>query len=101
MIFSVVNFPSGDSMSCLFDSMGQLKDATSYPNVTAAHVYELKLNGKTYSDRRESLRNLAIDIQAADNGGLSYMEMYNLQRFFERNARRYGLLTEFHENAIC
>ena len=64
-------------------------------------IIPLKISGDTYEEQKESLRNLAIDIQAADSGGLSWGEVCDLQDFFEYYGEGYGLLEEFRENAIC
>ena len=69
------------------------------PNVDT--VIPLRLTGKTYSERKQALIDLAIEIQAADQGGLSWNEVFILGDYFEENGKRYGCLEEFRENAIC
>lgn len=95
----------GKTDSFLFDSWDAYHAATFPPDVETACCFPLTIRGRTYRERQESLRNLAIDIQYeqsdADGLGLSYLESAELSDFFARNARRYGLLTEFRENAIC
>lgn len=54
----------------------------------------------SFEDRRGYLRELAIEIQAENCGGLSYGEEALLQEFFTKQGKRYGLLREFRENAI-
>lgn len=63
----------------------------------------LTVSGKTYLDRKNDLRNKAIEYQNSwyDFCGFSYGEIGDIQAFFENNGRRYGLLQEFRENAIC
>lgn len=90
-----------DGVSNVFTSWSEYHAATFSPDCTVEAVHPLTITGKTYNERRENLRNLAIDIQSAEQGGISYYELAILQNFFERNARKYGLLTEFRENAIC
>lgn len=60
-----------------------------------------RLPGKTYADKKDNLREMAIDFQHTDEGGLSYGELLEIQDFFERYGRRFGLLREFRENGIC
>ena len=95
MIFAVIN----DTAS-IFDTWPEYHAATFCPDCTVSAVIPLKLHGSTYAQRRDSLRDTAQAIQAADNGGMSYGELAALGDWFTRNARRYGLLTEFKENAI-
>lgn len=63
----------------------------------------LTLSGKTYLDRKNDLRNKAIEWSntQGEYGAWSYGEIGDIQAFFENNGRRYGLLQEFRENAIC
>jgi hypothetical protein len=61
-----------------------------------------KVSGKTYTERKENLRDLAIEY--SNNVGetcLSYGELAEIGCFFEKNGKRYGLLKEFKENGIC
>ena len=58
--------------------------------------------GKTYAERKESVRNAALDYQSAwSDYCFSYSEIAVIGAWFERMGRRYGLLREFRENAIC
>lgn len=63
----------------------------------------LTVSGRTYADRKNNLRDKAIEYQNScyDFCGFSYGEIGDIQAFFENNGRRYGLLQEFRENAIC
>ena len=64
-----------------------------------------QIDGKTYQERKESLRNLAIEYQYNNDGDtdiqLSMGELADASDFFEINGKKYGLLREFRENAIC
>ena len=101
MIFAVIK-PSGEPLtSFVFPTWEMYHRATFSPDSDVRACYPLKIEGKTYQERKNSLRDLAINIQHADDGGLSWSEYAMLGDFFERNARRYGLLTEFRANAIC
>ena len=63
----------------------------------------LTISGRTYNERKNDLRNKAIEYQNSwyDFCGFSYGELAIINDFFETNGRRYGLLTDFKENAIC
>ena len=95
MIFAVVN----DTAS-IYTTWPEYHAATFSPDCTVAACIPLQLHGSTYAARRDSLRNIAQDIQSADNGGMSYGEAAALADWFTTNARRYGLLAEFHDNGI-
>ena len=63
----------------------------------------LIVSGKTYQERKNDLRNKAIEWSntQGEYGAWSYGDLSDIQSFFEINGRRYGLLNEFQENAIC
>lgn len=95
MIFAVI-----DDTASIFDTWHEYHAATFPPDCIISAVIPLTIHGSTYAERRESLRNMAQDIQTADNGGMSYGEVATLNDYFTRQARRYGLLTEFRDNGI-
>lgn len=58
--------------------------------------------GKTYAERKESVRNAALDYQSAwSDYCFSYSELATIGAWFERMGKRYGLLRELRENCIC
>ena len=57
--------------------------------------------GKTYAEKKESVRNAALDYQNAwQDYCFSYSELATIGAWFERMGRKYGLLKEFRKNAI-
>ena len=99
MIFASLE-QDGKTTAYVFDTMTCLLSATFSPDVTIRDMIPLKIGGRTYKERQNRLRELAIDIQLADDGGLSWSEAAALGAFFEEQGKRYGLLSEFRENAI-
>lgn len=63
----------------------------------------MTISGKTYQDRKEDLRNKAIEWSNTLGyyPAWSYGELADIQGYFENGGKKYGLLAEFHENAIC
>jgi hypothetical protein len=56
----------------------------------------------TYQQKKEQVRNEAIDWQDwLSENNVSYEGLAIASDYFERQGRRYGLLQEFRENAIC
>jgi hypothetical protein len=56
---------------------------------------------KKYQQRKAAARQEAIDWQEGLAGtSMSYGELAEAQGYFEKQARRYGLVREFRENAI-
>ena len=61
----------------------------------------LKVSGLTYNDRKADLEEKAIEWQVNFSGySWSYGELAEIERFFYKNAKRYGLIKEFKENCI-
>lgn len=57
---------------------------------------------KKYSERKAEIRNQAIEWQNKfAEHDYSYTEIAEWQDHFYRLGKRYGLLKEFRENAIC
>lgn len=87
-----------------YRSWDEYYEDTFSPEVEILVLLPFEIHGKTYAERKESLRNLAIDFQHADDGDadlwLSYRELDDIGCYFNRMGRRYGLLQEFRENAI-
>lgn len=64
-------------------------------------ILDFKIEGKKYKEKKAYLINLAIDWQTNYSGlNWSYSELIEIQNFFEKNAKRYGLIKEFKENGI-
>ena len=74
-----------------------------HENNEVMYALPLEVCGQTYAERKANLRELAIEAQSAicDAACYSMGELISIENFFYRNGKRYGLLTEFHENAIC
>ena len=104
-IFATINNGGADKIggaeiSGLFTA-AELAAELFDPDVEPLEIIPLTIGGGTYAERKARARALAISIQAADVGGLSYGESAILGYFFAAAGRRYGLLREFRENAIC
>lgn len=57
---------------------------------------------KTYKERKEEIRQQAIDWQLDfNNHNYSYYDLMMWGDYFYKNGKRYGLLKEFKENGIC
>lgn len=77
------------------------KDTFS-PTCENIKILNFKIKGKTYEERKGCLRDLAIDYSHNFASlGWSYGELAEICDWFYRNGKRYGLLKEFRENAIC
>lgn len=68
-----------------------------------ANLAPLKPCKVDYRSRNKAiLRSLAVDFSYSwENFNYSYFDIADWQEFFTEYGRKYGLLKEFHENAIC
>lgn len=62
----------------------------------------LEITGKTYQEKKNNLRELAIDYQRTyyEFCNYSYGELIEISNFFETTGKRYGLITEFKNEGI-
>ena len=84
--------------------LADMRKEYEHDGAVVLYAIPFAIHGKSYTERKDSLRELAIDFQSADgdvSGGLSWGEFADVCAFFERNGRKLGLLREFRENAIC
>lgn len=63
-------------------------------------IYNLQAHGKTYAEKKASIKGLAIDYSNADNSNNGLDDFNIMYNFFEDYSKRYGLVEEFRENAI-
>lgn len=87
--------------TAVFTAWKNYHRATFNPFCEELSLIVFKPTGKTYADRKKSVREIAQEFQFEDCGGLSYREYNCVGAWFEKYGKRYGLLREFHENAIC
>lgn len=88
----------------LFFSWGDVHAALFSPDVEQLAIIEFKTHGKTYAERRENLRQMAIDYKTKRKSAysdLTLWEYVKISDFFKKNGARLGLMREFHENGIC
>ena len=100
------NFETTDDyypMGFLFDTKKDFLRACEDDRILAVRdIVRFRIGGETYAERQDSLRNIAIDFQRAEQGYHFYWSDYcTVTNFFESYGRKYGLLREFRENGIC
>ena len=65
-------------------------------------VWTVKPKVTTYEKRKALLRDLAIQWQYEfSEEPWDFWDSFKCEQFFEKYGKRYGLLREFRENAIC
>lgn len=93
---------NGQEHNELYFSWDAYHEDTFSPAVEVLDIIDFKITGKTYKERKECARNLAVAYSHAwENWCLSYYELAAVGSFFREAGKKHGLLREFAENAIC
>ena len=101
LVFNAIVYEKGPHLY-MKSPMGSLVSNLKKDNAAARLTAVVKeVTGKTYQERKTSLQELAIEYSNTCYPDLSYGELATVDSFFETQGRRYGLLREFKENAIC
>lgn len=105
MVFCKIRQNKGNYTESLFCAESDLENLKRLLDITVLRTLYFEINGRNYRERKNSLRDLAIDFQSANDGDtdvqLSIGEYGAASAYFERMGKRYGLLREFRENCIC
>ena len=74
----------------------------TFPPVKNVKTLDFEIKGWDYESRKAYLEDLAKEWQLEYASlGWSYSELAEICNWFYENGKRYGLLREFRENAIC
>lgn len=92
---------NGQERSELLDDWSQFYKDTFSPDAHILYIIDFNLHGKDYLSRKAELSELAKCFQFYCAPGLSYIEMSRICDWFSRYGKRYGLLRDFMENAVC
>ena len=103
MIFAVVRLADEThDIGFLFKSYAEFFRNTFVPDVEVKFATDFSVKGKTYGERKEYARALAINLQhAISDAIMSWGETWFIQSEMRRIGRECGLRREFYENAIC
>lgn len=101
MIYAVLKIDNDDTAN-LFFSWEEYHKATFNPDIEPICIIELgQIKGKTYQAKKAAIEDKAIEYSNNIAPGLSYGELFDIENYFSTYGKRYGLLRDFHENAIC
>ena len=75
---------------------------TFSPTTENIKILDFTIKGKNYREKKYYLEDLAKDWQINFSYlSWSYGELAEIENYFYKNAKRYGLLKVFKENCIC
>ena len=84
-----------------FEYWREYHKATFSPLIDVLFITDFRVKGADYEERKEFVRQLAIDYSNNQACGLSWSEVAIISNNFYELGKRYGLLKEFKENGIC
>ena len=86
-----------DIIGGIYTNISYKKAASEVGENDILYYIPLVITGNTYQDRKNNVRNKAIEYQNTyyDFCDYSYGELSLINEFFEKAGRRYGLFTEF------
>lgn len=85
----------------VFKTLEDFAKATFNPSVDIKFVTDFAVRGKTYAERKEFARGVAINLQyAIGDAIMSWGELGYMQGGLERIGKSYGLLEEFRVNGL-
>ena len=82
----------------LFDSYAEYIDAVGAHTPIA--IVDFKSTGRNYAERKESVRQVAIEYQHAECGGMFMSEYADATAWFRTMGKRYGLSAEFEREGV-
>lgn len=104
MVFARIKTADGVIEDNLYINMGHLGHELLVNKETMLDVLRLEVRGKRYEEKKDNLREVAIEFQMMDDGEsdiqLSMSERAAIEDWFRMNAGRYGLVEEFSVNGI-
>lgn len=101
MFFASFKDEHGNEHANLYFDYLSFFDDTFSPKCEIIQYVNFVVSGDSYLERKNNLRDIAIDFSHNTICGLSFGELQHIQNFFETMGKRYGLSREFKENGIC
>lgn len=101
ILATIRNYETNDEKMYTFDSWKEYHTATFSPLIETSFVWNFKVIGDTYKERKNYVRDMAIAYSHNIACGLSWSEVAMVSDMFYKLGKRYGLLKEFKENCIC
>lgn len=84
----------------LYHEWAEYYSDTFNPETEVSEIILFSPKGKTYTEKKESVSEIAKRFQSENESGLSWGEIAEINSWFEKMGRRYGLLKEFAEMGI-
>lgn len=108
LLYDTYTTINGEKKAVIAHSFAGLREIESFDRPMIdndeSNVIKFAVSGNNYSERKARVEEIAKDFQWQDSevsgGGLSYGEYKAIQTWFEKQARKYGLLKVFWNEGI-
>lgn len=101
MLYGAWTDENGARHGGVYSGWGDFCRDTFSPLLVDLLAIEFKTHGKTYGERKESVREVAVLFSNEfHNMPMTWGELAFMNAWFSAMGKRYGLLTEFRENGI-
>ena len=100
MIFAAYHDENGNERATTFDFWDQVNSFFFSPCLDPVFVTDFRVTGKTYTERKENARNIAIEVQAFSWPGLYWLEYADVENELYRIGKNNGLLNEFRREGL-
>jgi hypothetical protein len=102
MILAAYKNPDGKVKGGLYDTYEEYIKETFSPECKEIGIVEFKIHGRKYAECKSNAEDIALEAQYL----MSELSLYQgelawIGSWLETIGRKYGLLREFKENAIC
>lgn len=94
----------GQTVGNLYHDFQDYVNDTFSPEVETLEIVSFTVHGKNYRERRADVEDKAIICQNDyfdPDVEIDNLDWTGISDWFEKMGKRYGLLKEFRENAIC
>lgn len=100
MIYAVLKQNNVET-SHLFWCYEEYNEAVFNPDIETIYILELGRVKGDYKAKKAAIKDKAIEYSNNNYPGLSYDNLSYIESYFYNYGKRYGLLSELRENAIC
>ena len=98
MFYASYKTNDGEITGHLFDSYADYLEELGM--ATPVAIVDFKAKGTTYAQKKDSVRQVAVEFQHSECGGMYMSEYAHVSKWFRIMGKRYGLSEEFENEGV-